>query len=239
MSARGDTLRLHDVRVRVAGGDTVLDGVSLVAQAGRMVAVSGPSGSGKTTLLSVAGGLLLPDRGEAVLGERPAWRGSGDPHPDTAFVLQVYGLVAVLTARENVAVALQARGVPAEEAARSADDALSRVGVGDLGDRLVDELSGGQLQRVACARALVVLPALLLADEPTSELDELSRDRVLGELRREADRGAVVLVATHDRAVTERCDGEYRLVDGRVAATSGIASAADVRAARSMWSVDE
>jgi putative ABC transport system ATP-binding protein len=106
--------------------------------------------------------------------------------------------------------------VAAVEATEKAAEALARVGVDELADRLISELSGGQLQRVAVARALVLGAGVLLADEPTSELDEANRDLVVGQLRVEANRGAVVLLATHDPAVAEECDDEIHLVDGRI-----------------------
>ena len=123
----------------------------------------------------------------------------------------------ILTARENVAVALRSRGVAPAEADERAVQALSALHVDELADRLVEELSGGQMQRVAGARGLVVGAGLLLADEPTSELDEVNRDHVLGELRRAAEGGAAVVVATHDPAVVEACDGVVHLIDGAVA----------------------
>lgn len=196
------------------GERQILDDVSLHADAGEVVALTGPSGSGKTTMINVAGGLIRPDHGTASLGGEPTWQGTGDPRPDVAFVLQSYGLVSILTAAENVSIALRARGVPPGDADAQAALALDRVGITDLGERLVQELSGGQAQRVACARALVVDSALLLADEPTSELDEYNRDRVVGELRREAERGAAVVIATHDHEVAALCDREYQLDDG-------------------------
>ena len=191
--------------------------VSLEARPGRMLAVTGSSGSGKTTLLSVLGGLLRPDDGVATYDGQPVGTRSGEPRPGTAFVLQTYGLVPSLTAEENVAIALRARGVAPAEAVVRGRVALERVGVGDLAGRLVTELSGGQLQRVAVARALAVEPDVLLADEPTSELDEHNRDLVVAELRAEADRGAVVVLATHDPEVADLCDDELHLVDGRPA----------------------
>ncbi|MCM0620921.1 ABC transporter ATP-binding protein [Nocardioides bruguierae] len=199
-----------------AGRRTLLADVEVRFPAGSMTALSGPSGSGKTTLLSVAGGLLRPTAGSATHGAEPTWTGTGDPRPDVAFVLQVYGLVPVLSAAENVSVALRARGVAPEAADEQALAALARFGIADLGARQVEELSGGQMQRVALARGLAVGAAVLLADEPTSELDETNRGHVLAELRREADRGAVVVVATHDPAVVEACDGHVALDDGRV-----------------------
>ena len=198
-------------------GGPLLSEVSLVACAGRMLAVTGSSGSGKTTLLSVLGGLVSPGEGTVAYDGQPVGTRSGEPRPGTAFVLQTYGLVPSLTAEENVAIALRARGEAPAEASRRALGALDRVGVGDLAERMVQELSGGQLQRVAVARALAVEADVLLADEPTSELDEKNRDLVVAELRAEADRGAVVLLATHDPEVAEMCDDELHLVDGRVA----------------------
>ena len=195
----------------------LLDGISVDALPGRMLAVTGSSGSGKTTLLSVLGGLLRPDTGEATYDGGPVGTRTGEPRPGTAFVLQTYGLVPSLTAEENVAIALRARSVVPPEANRRAAAALERGGVGDLAERLVTELSGGQLQRVAVARALAVAPDVLLADEPTSELDERNRDLVVAELRTEAERGAVVVLATHDPEVAALCDDEVHLVDGRLA----------------------
>ncbi len=199
-------------------GRRVLDEVSLEAEPGRMLAVTGTSGSGKTTLLSLVGGLAAPTSGEASYDGGPVTTKQGEPLPGTGFVLQRYGLVPTLTAAENVAIALRGRGVAAFEATEEAVLALGRVGVDELADRLISELSGGQLQRVAVARALVVEPEVLLADEPTSELDETNRDLVVAQLRMEANRGAVVLLATHDPAVAEECDRELHLVDGRVEA---------------------
>lgn len=207
-------LELRGVRYELTR--TLLHDLDLTFRAGRMTALSGPSGSGKTTLLSIAGGLLKPSLGEATYAGEPMWRGTGDPRPEVAFVLQVYGLVPILSARENVSVALRARGVDPDEADERATAALARFHIGDLGDRQVEELSGGQMQRVALARGLCVGAAVLLADEPTSELDEGNRALVLAELRREADRGAVVVVATHDPAVVDACDDHHALDEGRL-----------------------
>ena len=197
-------------------GRRVLDTVSVAAEPGRMLAVTGSSGSGKTTLLTLVGGLAKPATGTATYDGRPVTTKTGDPLPGTGFVLQSYGLVPTLTAAENVSIALRGRGVGPVEATERAVQALGRVGVDELADRLISELSGGQLQRVAVARALVVEADVLLADEPTSELDEANRDVVVGQLRMEANRGAVVLVATHDPAVAEECDVEVHLVDGKI-----------------------
>jgi putative ABC transport system ATP-binding protein len=207
-------LRLDSITY--VAGRTLLDDVSVTFPAGKVTALSGPSGSGKTTLLSIAGGLLQPTSGTSVLDGQEMWTGSGDPLPEVAFVLQVYGLVPILSARENVSIALRARGVAPADADEAAEAALARFGIADLGERQVEELSGGQMQRVACARGFVVGAEVLLADEPTSELDEGNRGVVLQELREEAARGAVVVVATHDPAVVEACDLHIALDEGRV-----------------------
>ena len=202
--------------ITYVAGRTLLDDVTLTFPAGRVTALSGPSGSGKTTLLSIAGGLLEPTNGTTSYADESMWQGTGDPRPDIAFVLQVYGLVPILSARENVSIALRARGVDPREADEEAESALGRFGIADLGDRQVEELSGGQMQRVACARGFVVEAGILLADEPTSELDEGNREVVLAELREEAARGAVVVVATHDPAVVDACDVHFALDEGRL-----------------------
>jgi putative ABC transport system ATP-binding protein len=202
--------------VSYVNGRTLLDDISLTFPAGRVTALSGPSGSGKTTLLSIAGGLLAPTSGTATYAGASTWTGTGDPRPEVAFVLQVYGLVPILSARENVSIALRARGVAPADADEHAEAALARFGIADLGERQVEELSGGQMQRVACARGFVVDAGILLADEPTSELDEGNRGVVLAELREEAARGAVVVVATHDPAVVEACDLHYALDEGQL-----------------------
>ena len=207
-------LRLDSITY--VNGRTLLDDVSVTFPAGKVTALSGPSGSGKTTLLSIAGGLLQATSGTAELDGREMWTGGGDPLPEVAFVLQVYGLVPILSARENVSIALRARGAAPADADEAAEAALARFGIADLGERQVEELSGGQMQRVACARGFVVGADVLLADEPTSELDEGNRGVVLGELRQEAARGAVVVVATHDPAVVEACDLHIALDEGRV-----------------------
>jgi putative ABC transport system ATP-binding protein len=181
-----------------------------------VTSLSGPSGSGKTTLVSIAGGIVKPTTGFATFGGQHMWQGDGDPRHEVAFVLQVYGLVPILSALENVAVALRARGLSPAEADERADAELARFHIADLGSRQVEELSGGQMQRVACARAFAVSPEILLADEPTSELDEGNREHVMDQLRAEAARGAVVVVATHDPAVVRAADRMIVLDEGHL-----------------------
>src|SRR3954469_25529600 len=210
-----DELLLEDISLNI-GGRWALERTALSLRPGEVTSLSGPSGSGKTTLLSIAGGIQKPTTGFASYGGRHMWQGDGDPRHEVAFVLQVYGLVPILSARENVAIALRARGERPQEADDRADLELARFHIGDLGDRQVEELSGGQMQRVACARAFAVAPQILLADEPTSELDEGNREHVMDQLRAEAARGAIVVVATHDPAVVEAADRQLVLDEGRL-----------------------
>ena len=178
-----------------------LRGVDLTIRPGEFVAVMGPSGAGKSTLLHLIAGLDAPTAGEVVVGGQPLASLDDDAltllrRRRLGIVFQAFNLIDVLTAEENVSIALRARSVAPREAVQRALVALDRVGVGDLADRLISELSGGQMQRVAVARALAAEADVLLADEPTSELDETNRDVVVAELRAEAARGAVVVVAT-------------------------------------------
>lgn len=223
-------LAVNDVTYVV--GRTLLDNVDLEFRPGELTALSGPSGSGKTTLLSICGGLIEPTSGTTSFAGEEMWRGTGDPRPEVAFVLQVYGLIPILSARENVSVALRARGVKPAEADEQAEAALARFHIADLGDRQVEELSGGQMQRVALARGLCVGADVLLADEPTSELDEGNRGLVLAELRKEAERGAVVVVATHDPAVVDACDRHFVLDDGKLV---DHVTAVDLEAHKDSW----
>jgi putative ABC transport system ATP-binding protein len=201
-------------------GRTIVDAVSVSVVPGRLLGVHGPSGSGKTTLVSLLAGVLRASSGSIAFDGEPVSGGHGVAL-HVGIVLQGYGLLPILTAAENVEVALQARGRPSHEVAADAAAALERMQLTGMGERLVERLSGGQQQRVAIARALAHRPLLLVADEPTSELDEATRDHVLGELRREADRGAAVVIATHDPDVLAACDSALHLVDGRHAGPAG------------------
>jgi putative ABC transport system ATP-binding protein len=195
----------------VRAGMRLIDRVDVDVLPGRILAVTGPSGSGKSTLLSVISGLVEPDEGEITPADRA--RHSG-------VVFQGYCLLPALTAAENVELPLQLQGLDAEEIARRTEDALGRAGLADLPDRLAEELSGGQRQRVAVARALGVRPGLLVADEPTAELDAATAAVVFAALRAEADAGAAVVLATHDLDLAALCDAVVHLVDGRVGESS-------------------
>ena len=205
------------------GDRWILDGVSVAADSGRLLGINGPSGAGKSTLLSVLAGLVRPDAGTVEL-DGTAVRDSVEFRRRIGLVLQGYGLVSVLTARENVAITLQTRRERPRDIRRRTEDALHDLGIAEVAEHLVDELSGGQQQRVAVARAVVTQPDVLLADEPTAELDAENRARVMTLLEAAAARGAIVVVASHDPEVMERCAGVVTMDAGRVVATSGVAS---------------
>jgi putative ABC transport system ATP-binding protein len=206
-------LELEEVEVRY-GGLIAMAPLSLTVPAGRMLAVTGPSGAGKTTLLWLMAGALEPDRGRvavdgAPVGGRPEAAARG-----IALVPQGNGLAAVLTAYENIVVPLLDGGVSSGDADSRAHEALELVGLEEWAEHLVEELSGGQQQRVAVARALAARASVLLADEPTSDLDGTNREVVLAALRAAAGRGAVVVLATHDPEAAAAADGELALDSG-------------------------
>jgi len=187
------------------GGRAILDRVSMSAAAGESIALVGPSGSGKSSLLALLARLERPDDGTIAL--------AGEPR--LGLVLQGYGLVSVLTAAENVEVALQSTRLAKREVRRRAEAVLASVGLNEVADHLVEELSGGQQQRVAAARALAIEPTILLADEPTAELDHDWKDRIVALLLDVTAQGGTVVLATHDPTIAERCTRQLHLVDGR------------------------
>jgi ABC-type lipoprotein export system ATPase subunit len=189
----------------VRDGQLILDCVDLTVPAGSSLAVTGPSGSGKTSLLAILSGLVPPTAGEVLVDGKPR-TGPPGPRDGVAMVLQGYGLVSLLTAAENIEIAVRAAGVPAREAQVIAATTLDDLGLGPHAGQIVEELSGGQQQRVAVARALARQPRLLIADEPTAELDLAARTIVLARMLGVTARGGAVVLATHDPEVAERCD---------------------------------
>jgi heme ABC exporter ATP-binding subunit CcmA len=187
-------------------GQTILQGVDLTVGPGDSVAIVGPSGSGKTSLLAVLAGLAAPDAGTVRYDDRPV---TDTRHHEVALVLQGYGLVSLLTAAENIEVALRSAGAESAAVAEMAVDALSAVELSDRADHLVEELSGGQQQRVAVARALALRPRIIIADEPTAEQDQATRRLVLDRLFDVVRRDGSLILATHDGEVADRC--AYRL----------------------------
>ncbi len=201
----------------------VLKGIDLTMEAGEMIALLGPSGSGKSTFLSIAGLLLRPSAGTLSLGgervdDLSASARARLRNERLGFVFQFHHLLPDFTAVENVAfpAAAPAGGISRELRER-ARDLLVRVGLEDRVNFRADRLSGGQKQRVAIARALINRPALVIADEPTGNLDSESADRVLDLMREvNADDGAGFLICTHDTDGAGRCDRRVTLKDGRL-----------------------
>ena len=207
-----------------AGDVRTVDGVSLEIGAGELVALRGPSGSGKTTLLNLLGGLDQPTSGTVeVMGRDLAGLDEAAllrlRRRDVAFIFQSFGLVVELTCRENVEVPLRLRRVPREERERRVAETLSAVGLAQHAGQRPGELSGGQQQRVGVARALVAQPKLLIADEPTGQLDSATGVEIMELLARLVhERGLAAIVATHDPLLIDRADRVLRLRDGRLVA---------------------
>jgi putative ABC transport system ATP-binding protein len=202
-------------RVTVAYDRTVvLRDISVNAVPGKILAVTGPSGAGKTTLLWAMAGLVKPAGGTVSVAGTPLRNRDHAVAEKIVLVPQDNGLAPILTAAENVQVALVANGVKPPEARRRTAESLEWLGLAEQSDQLVEELSGGQQQRTAVARGLALRGTVLLADEVTSELDAQNRQRVIDLLRAEADRGAAVVFATHDPEAAAACDGELHLRDG-------------------------
>jgi putative ABC transport system ATP-binding protein len=201
-----------------------LDGVSLRVERGEFLAVAGPSGSGKTTLLNLVGGIDAPTSGRIELDGRDLSALTPRERADfrlahIGFVFQRFSLVPVLTAAENVELPLLFRkGLTATDRKRAVDQALSRVGLAGKTHRRPAELSGGEQQRVAVARAVAGNPAIVLADEPTANLDHVSGGAVVALLRElNRERGTTVLYATHDPELIGLAGRVVALRDGRVA----------------------
>ncbi|MBZ5672796.1 MAG: ABC transporter ATP-binding protein [Acidobacteriia bacterium] len=201
---------------------TALDGIDLSIAKGEMASLVGPSGSGKSTMLNLIGGLDRPTRGEVELDGQPLSKLSDDEltrvrRDKIGFIFQFFNLLPTLSCLENVSLPLHLRGWPRKKVEERARELLDTVKLGARLDHLPDELSGGERQRVAIARALSVYPPILLADEPTGNLDTHTGAEILNLIHDLHDRlGATVLVVTHDKTVAESCPRTIQLRDGRV-----------------------
>ncbi len=212
------TLVVESLTVAYGKNRPALQGVSVNVAPGKILAVTGASGAGKTTLLSAIAGLVPAAAGSVTLNGVTLRDREHAVDQRVVLMPQNNGLAPILTAFENVQVALLASGLPNGEARRISDVALKALGLEGQADQLVEELSGGQQQRTAIARGLALRGAVVVADEVTSELDAGNRQTVLRLLRSEADRGAIVVFATHDPQAAAFCDAELHLIDGFAAA---------------------
>jgi putative ABC transport system ATP-binding protein len=201
---------------------TALDGIDLSIAKGEMASIVGPSGSGKSTMLNLIGGLDHPSAGELELDGQPLSKLSDDDltrvrRDKIGFIFQFFNLLPTLSCLENVSLPLHLRGWPRKKVQERARELLDLVRLSERLDHLPDELSGGERQRVAIARALSVYPPILLADEPTGNLDTHTGAEILKLIHDLHDRlGATVLVVTHDKTVADSCPRTIQLRDGRV-----------------------
>ena len=221
----GHTVVCEKVSRHYSQGDVIvraLDEVSLLLERGEFIGLCGPSGSGKTTLLNMIAGLDRPDSGDVkVCGEDLS--GLSESELSTfrlqkiGFVFQAYNLIPVLSARENVEFVMQLQGVSPRERTKKSDEILEEVGLGGMEHRRPAELSGGQQQRVAVARAIVSEPELVLADEPTANLDSKTAEGLLLLMERlNKERGTTFVFSTHDKLVMDFARRIVRLRDGAI-----------------------
>ncbi len=199
----------------------VLNGISLSVQQGELIAIMGPSGSGKSTLMNIIGCLDRPTSGTYRFEDRDIGSVSDDElahvrNRKLGFVFQTFNLLPRFSALKNVEVPLIYSGVPAKQRREQAVPLLQKVGLGDRMDHKPTELSGGQQQRVAIARALVNNPPVLLADEPTGNLDSRSGEDILNILTGLNDHGVTIIIVTHDHNVAVKCRRVISLKDGLI-----------------------
>ena len=217
-------IELSGIRKEYPMGDTVvkaLDGIDLTIEEKDFVAIIGPSGSGKSTLMNMIGCLDTPDSGTYRLGGEDVSHLGDDALAEVrsrriGFIFQGFNLLPKLTAQENVELPLIYQGKPAQERSRAAKEALERVGLGHRLNHRPTELSGGQQQRVAIARALAGKPTLILADEPTGNLDSKSGKEVLEMLKEVHRAGNTIVLITHDPNVANQAARVLHIQDGRI-----------------------
>lgn len=216
---------VHDLTKTYRMGDVMVNalaGVTFQVKRGELLAIMGPSGSGKSTMMNMLGCLDIPTSGEYLLdGERVSTLNDNQladiRNRKVGFVFQRFMLLSNLTALGNVELPMRYAGVPAKERRQRAQTALEAVGLGDRMHHHSNELSGGQQQRVALARAIVTRPAILMADEPTGNLDSKSGHEVMELLLRlNKEEGATVIIVTHDSNIAAHCERTIHLLDGLI-----------------------
>jgi len=213
-------------RVQGVISHTLVDGIDLSVAKGEFLAITGPSGSGKSSLLYLLGLLDAPTDGEVIICGQATSKLSEIERADVrltkcGFVFQFHFLLPEFTALENVLLPMRAHGrMPAKEMNERAMSLLTSLGLGEQTGKRPNQLSGGQRQRVALARALANRPEIIVADEPTGNLDTASTEQVFGILRNLADGGETVVVVTHDAALAARADRRIHIVDGKIHETT-------------------
>jgi putative ABC transport system ATP-binding protein len=228
-----DIILMEDIRKVYDTGKVkveALKGVSFTVRKGEFVAIVGPSGSGKSTLMNLIGCLDTPTSGVYQLGGEAVAGLTRDQLADVrnrrvGFVFQSFNLLPQISSQENVEMPMLFGGVPPKERHRRAADLLAKVGLGDRLDHKPTELSGGQMQRVAVARALAMTPDLLLADEPTGNLDSTSGGDIMGLFTDLWNAGGTLIVITHDMSLARRADRIIEVHDGRILKDSAAAAA--------------
>ncbi|CAA9295188.1 MAG: ABC-type antimicrobial peptide transport system, ATPase component [uncultured Gemmatimonadetes bacterium] len=210
-----------------------LSNVHLEIRSGEYVAIAGPSGCGKTTLLSILGLLDSPSGGTYTLNGQPVSGLSASQRAhirnrEIGFIFQAFNLIGDLTVKENVELPLTYRGMPAAERNKRVTDALERVGMGHRVGHYPAQLSGGQQQRVAVARAIAGTPSVLLADEPTGNLDSTNGEQVMGLLQELHREGATIVMVTHDPRYAEHAERSIHMFDGQVVREERSAVAAEL-----------
>ena len=218
-------IQVHQVEKTYISGETTvraLRGVDLTIDKGEFLSIAGPSGSGKSTLLNIIGCIDAPDKGKVIIDNQDVSKLSKDQlamfrRQKLGFIFQTYNLIPVLTAFENVALALNLLGLPEKEVQERTNAIIDEVGLTGMADRVPSKLSGGQQQRVAIARALVKDPTMVLADEPTANLDSKTGEDVLKLMEAMNQKhGTIFVFSTHDPMVMEMASRLVKLHDGSI-----------------------
>lgn len=221
----GDILRTENVMKTYMSGEievTALNKINISIKKGEFTAIAGPSGSGKSTLLNLLSGLDRPSSGKVFIDQRPISDMSGNQLSDfrrdhIGFIFQSYNLIPVLTVKENIEYIMLIQGIPESERAQRVNDVLKDVGLTTMGNRRPAQLSGGQQQRVAIARAVVSRPSIILADEPTANLDSVTADNLIDMMRSlNETKGITFLFSTHDKRIMDHSKRLIILKDGKI-----------------------